>query len=92
MISGAGSPDSLAGGTLLESEASAAVGNHIFNIADSALIKIGAEWNVHPFKTVAATPRAANRTTVVNGTIGCEGHFTTALGRTYGTCSREVKR
>jgi len=73
MISGVGLPDSLAGETLLESETSAAVGKHPFNIADSALITVGAEGNVHPFKTAAAQPRAANRTTVVNGTIGCDG-------------------
>ena len=80
MISGAGLPDSLAGGTLLESEASAAVGNHPFNIAGPAPITVGAEWNVHPFRTAAAAPRAVNRTTVVNGTIGCDGFHKRRMG------------
>ena len=75
MISGAGFPDSLAGGTLLEGETSAAVGKHPFNIAGSALITVGAEWNVHPFEAAAAQPQAADRTTVVNGTIGCDGFY-----------------
>jgi hypothetical protein len=73
MISGAGFPDSLAGGTLHESEASAAVGNHPFNIAGFAPNRVDAEWNVHPFKMPVAPLRAGNRTAVVNGTIDAKG-------------------
>ena len=78
MISGADLPDSLAGGTLLESETCSVVGNHPLNIADSALMKISAEGNAHPFETAPAMLGAVNWTTVVNGTVGCERRSTTA--------------